>query len=550
MTSIIQRRSQMSRIRNKLFLNFFPKSILLFFILIPSLFGVDDYFNFLDQSLPEKIEYEKSRKLCVFPFRNKNENEKFQYLSNGIPSVVISNLNGFKFVFDPDVLETVIYHGYGENAKSLPAKESKKTFNRKTISDLNSGQKETLPEKDPRYIKLEVKFIELETPPMLEENLEIGRKNKCFYVLTGEYSTRENDSMSITLEFTNRKNGKVDQIVETVSIRRAYQEMSSMGFKLKKLLFNKEMATILVETGEEVDALVFIDGHYAGKTPLEKTDVASGQHSISINKEGHETLSRVVNLKKDSVSKYSFQLKKIEKKGLISVESEPSGASVYLGMTYLGETPLQNVVVPLGQNRIRIEKEEYVDYFAGVEVDSSKTTTVNAKLKKGKTEDYYKHRLKVFLDYSYFDLSQFSVYSVGLFYASFMYWDYRARVQRDKIRGDPLQGEVAGGLTLFTTYQSFFSGSNSNSITNLLIFYNYQNTIVQSNERAARQFTTYRTASAGGVFAMLALAGLFYYLGVDNDAFEFAFFPPTPVSPSAIQTNTSYDSYVKYNFRF
>lgn len=536
----------------KIFSNKFIKILFILLGIAPSLFAIDEYFDFLDQTLPEKIEYEKSRKLCVFPFRNKVGNEKYQYLSSGIPSVIISNLNGFKFVFDSDVMENVIFHSYGDTNKVSNVRPSKKAQNRKTLSDLNSGAKDALPEKDPRYIKLDVAFIEMENPPLLEANLEIGRKNKCFYVLTGEYSTTDTDSVSIHLEFTNRKNGKVENLAETVSIRRAYQEMNQLGFKLKKLLFNKEMATIQVETGVENDALVFIDGHYAGKTPLDKSDVAAGQHSITINKEGFETLNRVVILKKESVSKYSFELKKLEKKGVISIKSEPSGASVYLGITYLGETPLEKVEVPIGQNRLRIEKEEFVDYYAGVEIEQNKTFSVNAKLRKGKTEDYYKNRLKVFLDYSYFDLSQFSVYAVGLFYVGFQYWDYRAHVQRDKIRGDPLQGGVVGSLTLFTTYQNYFpNSSNPSDLTNLFLFYTYQKGIVQSNEKVARNFTNYRSASAGGVFLMLAMAGLFYYLGVDNDAFEFAFFPPAPVNYSnSFNSNTSYDSYMKFNFRF
>ena len=252
------------------------KSLLLFFLFSLSIFGIDEYFQFPEQSLPEKIEYEKSRKLCLFPFRSKVENEKFQYLANGIPSVIISNLNGFKYVYDADVLETVVYHAFGDQSKEQPAKRGKPVLNRKTLNELNSGAKDVLPEKDPRYIKLDVALIPMETAPLLESNLEIGRKNKCFYVITGEYITTESDSLTINIEFTNRKNGKVEKISEVTSLRRAYQEMNSLGFKIKKMLFNKEMATIQIDTGEEVDGLVFIDGHYAGKTPLDKSDVAAG----------------------------------------------------------------------------------------------------------------------------------------------------------------------------------------------------------------------------------------------------------------------------------
>lgn len=529
--------------------------LILILLSINSIFAKEDYFQFLEQYLPEKVEYEKSRKLCLFPFRNTGENEKIQYLSNGIPSVIISNLNGFKYVYDSEVLETVVFHEFGnpKNSPKVAVKSKKPIFNRNVLKELNSGAREPLPEEDPRYIKLDTELVQMEVAPLLESNLEIGRKNKCFYVITGEYALSGEDSLNINLEFTYRKNGAIEKISETTSLKRSYQEMGGFGMKIKKLLFNKEMATIQVETGEEKDALVFIDGHYAGKTPLEKADVASGRHSISITKEGFEKINKALNLKKDSVSKYAFELKKIDKKGLLSVTSTPEGASVYLGVTYLGETPLKDVVVPLGQNRIRIEKEAHIDHYSGVEIEQGKTFTLNAKLKEGKTEDYYKNRLKVFLDYTYLDFSQYSLYSVVLFYASMQYWNYRVNVNKDKIRGAdsrfPLNG-VASDTIFYSAYQTYFSAGDSNSLTNLYIYYSYQKTVVEQNEKISDQFRMYRNISAAGAVTMLVMTGVFYYLGVDNDAFEFAFTPIFPNS-SAITTGTpTVESYMKFNFRF
>ena len=545
--------------RSVLLVNFsrIIKSLFIFFLFSGSVFANDDYFEFLEQYLPEKVEFEKSRKLCVFPFRNKSEQEKFQYLSNGIPSVIISNLNGFKYVYDPDVLENVVFHSFGEPNNQTTAKTRKPAMNRDTLKELNSGAKEVLPEKDPRYIKLDVGLISMEKAPLFEANLELGRKNKCFYVITGEYITSSSDSLIINLEFTYRKNGKVEKLTETTSLRRAYQEMNSLGFKIKKMLFNKEMATIQVETGEELDALVFIDGHYAGKTPLEKSDVAAGRHAISITKEGFEKIDRVVNLKKESTSKYSFPLTKLEKKGLLSVKSNPPGASVYLGLTYLGDTPLKDITVPLGQNRIRITKDDHIDYYSGIEVEVGKTFSVNANLKEGKTEDYYKNRLKVFLDYTYFDFSQYSIYSVVLFYAGYQYWNYRVNVHKDSLRGllyssssgTSLQGQVLGELGLISIYQTYYSGDDEASRLGFSSFIYFQRRIVDQNEKKSDELRSYRDASAVGAVSMLVLAGGFYSLGVDCDAFEFAISPPfqnisNPIAPVSVE------SYAKFNYRF
>ena len=57
------------------------------------------------------------------------------------------------------------------------------------------------------------------------------------------------------------------------------------------------MATIQIETGMRL-TLVFIDGIMQERHTLDKSDVAAGQHAITITKEGFETLNRV-NLKKN-----------------------------------------------------------------------------------------------------------------------------------------------------------------------------------------------------------------------------------------------------------
>ena len=123
-------------------------------------------------------------------------------------------------------------------------------------------------------------------------------------------------------------------------------------------------------------------------------------------------------------------------------------------------------------------------------------------------------------------------------------------VYRDTIRGDPWQGGVVGSLTLFTTYQNYFSGTDANSLSNLFIFYSYQKSIVDSNEQKVTEFRNYRNISAGAALSMLVMAGVFYYLGVDNDAFEFAFIPPVFNNTSNGISQPSVESYAKFNFRF
>ena len=77
--------------------------MVMIFILDFYFFAIDEYFQFPSQSLPEKLNMKKSRKLCLFQhFCNKAENENFQYLIKG--STVCNYLiqNGFKYVSDSE----------------------------------------------------------------------------------------------------------------------------------------------------------------------------------------------------------------------------------------------------------------------------------------------------------------------------------------------------------------------------------------------------------------------------------------------------------------
>lgn len=504
------------------------KKILFLFLTIFSIYANDDYFNFENEYLPEKAEFEKSRKLCFFEFRNSGENAKVSYLSKGIPSILISKLKGFHYVFDDDLLVDSLTYEYGKIEKG---KVLKKITNRKSIEELRKIKTLT-PEKDLRFLKLELELIDSEIPPFRESILDLGRSKNCFYMISGEFSLLADDSLEINVELTNRKNREVNFYTEKTTLIRAYQEISVLTSSLKRKLFPKEMSSIKVDTSEITDALVFLDGEYLGKTPLEKNEIPAGRHKLSIQKESYANLERTIELKRESLSTYSFELKKITKQAFLTVTSSPEKADVYYGTEYLGKTPLKEIPVRSGQNRIRISKLDHIEYFKGLDLENGEKFKIAVELKKGNTEEYYKTRLKIFGDYTYFDFSTYSIYSVLLFYMTYRYSDYQATVQKDSIRG-----LVPGFTAIFALIDN--PNINSNSKITTLLFYEG---IVNRNQQIVERYQNYKVYSIGASVGMLFLSGLFYYLGVDNDAFEFAFTPPT--------YNQNAESFIQYNYRF
>lgn len=492
-------------------------------LLIPIiLFSNDDYFIFDEEYLPEEVIVEKERKLCFFQFRNNSENERFDYLSKGLPNVLLSSLNGFEYVYDDNLLINSIQYEFGNPKNS---RKKVKSITRNSLNQIREDKNSPI-EKNPFYLKLKMQMVNTAIAPFRESSLELGRANSCFYMITGEYNVVNDEILDIKLELTNRKNRLVDEFKDNKTLIRTYQEIGNLSVLLKRKLFSKEMSSIDVNTGELTEALVFLDSIYLGKTPLSKTELPSGKHNLTIQKDGYEIVEKTIELEREKKSSFEFTLKPIQKKSFITIKTLPQGANVYYGNTFLGKTPLNRVQVSSGQNRLRVEKKDFIEIFQGLELANGEEIKLSFNLKEGNSEEYHKTRLKVFGDYSYFDFASYSLYSVILFYVSYRYHDYRVGVQRDSIRGT-----VPGFLTL-----GQLAITNQNS---LLYYYTY---IFQQNEKIVDEFQNYKLLSIIGGVSMLSLSGIFYYLGIDNEAFEFAYKP-------AYQ-NLEAESFVKYNYRF
>lgn len=497
---------------------FFFSLFFLFLGLMP-VYSIDRLFNFTEAAQEEFIEYEKKRILCIFSFR-KPENSNLEYLANGIPEVVFSSLSGFKFVYDEKPLEEVVVHSFG-NPKKLPKKISR----------------------DPKFIPLEMKLIPDESI-FSEDAFRKGSKLGCAYVLSGEFEELGVDSLKTNFELTNRKDGKLEKFSLNTSVRRAFQEIQSNSEEFKKRLLGKGSAGVKITTPEE-GAFVYIDDEYAGKTPLEKLDLIPGNHKLLILQLGNKRKEITINLEKDKISSYNIKLEKELIEGKISVDSNPKGAEVFLGGNSIGFTPIENVSVPTGQNRLRLILENHVDHFQGVEIEKGKTSKFKINLKEGDTETYYKNRMRVFQDYTYYDFSLFSLYGSVIFYSSYMYAGLRSSTLQDKLQSfvkytdftmlqvaQTIADKSASGAGDLGTYQSILA---------MELF--YQQSEVNKTMTHVKRYETIQNMSVVGAASMLIAAGLFYFWGIESDAIEFGWKP-------AIHPQESSESYMKLNFRF
>jgi hypothetical protein len=125
---------------------------------------------------------------------------------------------------------------------------------------------------------------------------------------------------------------------------------------------------------------ISIDGRPVGTSPFEGKAIPSGTSRVRIVKEGYETWERDVFVEAGKRIEVLAQLK--VKEGSLDVQSDPSGARVFLDGNELGETPLTLSGIRLGHHRIRVTKEGYVSYEEQVTVTEGERKKVLASLRK------------------------------------------------------------------------------------------------------------------------------------------------------------------------
>ncbi|MEM7180133.1 MAG: PEGA domain-containing protein [Spirochaetota bacterium] len=480
------------------------------------LLAIDDLFNFEKQYLAERIEYEKTRRLCLFPFRQNGSDAKAKYLQSGLPSVLYSQLSKIKYVFAKDVTPEIIYHEFGKAKRQK--RKNNKFWNRKKLEDLNAGKKKLAVDQDPRFIRLSHKLYDTIEAPIPGSELALAQKYKCFYAISGSFRKSGEDSLEVQVQVLERKRGSKQQFSHQSSFRRSYQEMQPLIGKLAEYFTPVQNTRISVTTGKTENILVYLDETYLGKSPIKNYRAPPGKHKLVLMKEGYLTSRHNIQLKAGKNSKYALEIQKIPQEGKISVTSEPNGANVYLGITYLGKTPLTDMPVPSGVNRIRVSAEGHIDYFTGVDIKKDETLAVQAKLKPGKTSVYYRNQFNLFLDYTYFDFAIYSLYSVLLFYGGYAYFDIEANRTSDQLRTEVFLDQFS-----LLAFVSSLSGQTTESTTAFASQLTYESIKLQQNQRKVRNLQSLRDASGVAAASMLFMAAGFYYFGYSRESLDFGF---------------------------
>ncbi len=134
-------------------------------------------------------------------------------------------------------------------------------------------------------------------------------------------------------------------------------------------------------------AKVYVDGSYIGDTPVENYKLLTEQHVLKITKHDYEDYTTRITLNPGESKNISATLTSYY--AYLSVDSSPSGASVYVDTNYAGKTPLNDYRVSPGEHTVKVLKDGYDEFtktvtislgekahiIVGLTIVSSSTTT-------------------------------------------------------------------------------------------------------------------------------------------------------------------------------
>ncbi len=142
----------------------------------------------------------------------------------------------------------------------------------------------------------------------------------------------------------------------------------------------------IVETGavtiisEPDEAKVYIDDSYIGQTPLNNYSLAIGNYDFKITLDGYEDLLERFRVEEGRVTKGNFKLVPKTEVGSITITTNPSNAEVYIDNEYIGQTPLENYSLEVGNYDLKVSLDNHEDESKPLLIEVGKLSRTNLEL--------------------------------------------------------------------------------------------------------------------------------------------------------------------------
>ncbi len=127
-------------------------------------------------------------------------------------------------------------------------------------------------------------------------------------------------------------------------------------------------------------AAIYLNGNYRGTAPLTISDLTPGSYQMEADMPGYQPYPTTVTVTSGKTTDVLFPLEVISQPGSIVVNSNPSGAYVYMDATYKGKTPMTLSSVSPKDHVIELDLNGYYDWKTTVTVSPGVTSYVSAQM--------------------------------------------------------------------------------------------------------------------------------------------------------------------------
>lgn len=146
------------------------------------------------------------------------------------------------------------------------------------------------------------------------------------------------------------------------------------------------LGTLSVSSNVE-RARVTINGRLQETAP-HRYDLWPGTYTVLVSKDGYDTYQEQQRIASGETVRLSVTLRELPppppppQTGILVVQSEPSGATVWIGDRDVGRTPRRGVQLPPGSHRVRLSRRDYVTVDTTVVVSVNAQATLSVTLRK------------------------------------------------------------------------------------------------------------------------------------------------------------------------
>lgn len=141
----------------------------------------------------------------------------------------------------------------------------------------------------------------------------------------------------------------------------------------------EDLLGTLSVTTTPADAEVWINGDFAGRTPLSK-GLAIGTYTLKITSTGYKDVTQQVEITSRATTTVSLKLVAVIPTGNIVIDSTPKGATIFVNSIEKGKTPISVQNVRTGTYTITLKLDGYAESTDTVTVTEGKTTTYSPVL--------------------------------------------------------------------------------------------------------------------------------------------------------------------------